>query len=130
MFGNLGNMASLLKQLPEIRRQAQEMQGRMRELQESLGKLRVEGSAGGGMVKVEATGQQQIVRVTIEDSLLEMQDREMLEDLIAAATNQALEKAREAVSREMSRIGSDINIPGLDEALSQLGLDNGGPLPT
>lgn len=113
MFKGLGNLASLMKQ-------AQEMQGRVSEMQESLGRLRVEGSAGGGMITVEANGQQKILAVRIEQSLLEAGDREMLEDLVVAATNQALEKAKETAAQEMSKLTGEINIPGLDEALSKI----------
>ena len=113
MFKGLGNIASLMKQ-------AQEMQGRMTEIQESLGRLRVEGSAGGGMITVEANGQQKILAVRIEQSLLESDDREMLEDLVVAATNQALEKARETAAQEMSKLTGEINIPGLNEVLSKI----------
>ena len=109
----VSHIASLMKQ-------AQEMQGRMAEMQEDLARLRVEGSAGGGMVTVEANGQQKILAVRVEQSLLESDDREMLEDLLVAATNQALEKAREAAGQEMSKLTGEINIPGLNEALSKI----------
>lgn len=115
MFKNLGNFASILQQ-------AQQMQGRMKEIENNLGNLRVEGSAGGGMVRVEATGQQKLVAFHIEQSLLESGDREMLEDLLLAATNQALDKAKETASQELSKLTGDINLPGLGDALSQLGL--------
>ena len=88
MFKGLGDLASLVKQ-------AQEIQGRMSDMQERLGKLRVEGSAGGGMVTVAASGQQKILSIQVEPSLLDSEDREVLEDLLVAATNQALDKARE-----------------------------------
>lgn len=120
MLKGLGNLASLMKQ-------AQEMQGRMSEMQERLGRMKVEGSAGGGMVVVEANGQQRILGVRVEESLLNSGDKEVLEDLLVAATNQALEKAKEAAAREMSEIAGGLNVPGLDEALSKLGLDGSGP---
>lgn len=119
MLKGLGNFASLLKQ-------AQEMQGRMSEMQEHLGRLKVEGTAGGGMVTVQANGQQKVLAVRIEKSLFDGDDQEMLEDLLVAATNQALEKARQAAAQEMSKITGDIELPGLAEALSKLGL-NGNP---
>jgi len=114
MFKGLGDIASLMKQAGQI-------QGRMQEMQESLGRIRVEGSAGGGMVRVESTGQQKIVGVSIEESLLDSSDREMLEDLIVAATNQALDKAREAAAEQMQNVAGNMNIPGLGDALSKLG---------
>jgi DNA-binding YbaB/EbfC family protein len=115
MFKNLGNLAAIMKQ-------AQQMQGRMRDIQENLGKLRVEGSAGGGMVRVEASGQQQLIAFHVEKSLLESGDQEMLEDLLLAATNQALEKAKDAAAAELSKLTGDFEIPGLGDALSKLGL--------
>lgn len=121
MLKGLGNIASLMKQ-------AQEMQGRMGDMKEILGKLRVEGTAGGGMVTVVATGQQQIVDCTIEPSLIEEGDREMIEDLVVAAVNVALKKAADAAAEEMAKITGGLNIPGIGDALSQLGL--GGPTPS
>lgn len=112
MFKGLGNLAGMMKQFSE-------MQGRMQEMQEKLGQLRFEGAAGGGMVTVEANGQQKILGVKIDQTLLESGDKEMLEDLVTAATNAALEKAREGAAEEMAQITGGLNIPGLDEALSK-----------
>ena len=123
MFGALGNLASLLKNAPEMMRQVREMQGRADELKEQLSRLRVEGSAGGGMVRVEANGHLKLVNVSIEESLLTAGDREMLEDLLVAATNQALEKAREALTEEMSKLAGGMSLPGLNEVFSRF---NGG----
>lgn len=117
MFKGLGNIASMMKQ-------AQAMQQRFGEVQESLARLKVEGSAGGGLVTVEATGQLQIVSVRIDRSLSASDDREMLEDLLVAATNQALEKARTAAAEEMAKITGGLEIPGMQDALSKLGLGN------
>jgi DNA-binding YbaB/EbfC family protein len=117
MFKALGNIASIMKQ-------ASAMKGKMAELQEKLGRVRVEGTAGGGMVTVEVSGHQKVLAVRVADSLLNPGDREMLEDLLAAATNQALEKSREAAAREMSELTGGLDIPGLDDALK--GLNPGG----
>jgi nucleoid-associated protein EbfC len=125
MFGKLGDIAGLLRQAPEIMRQAQEMQAKAAEIQERLGKLQVEGSAGGGLVNVTATGQQKIVGVSIDPSLIKDGDKEMLEDLLVAAVNQALEKARQVASEEMSKLTGDMNIPGMQEVMSKFGV--GGP---
>jgi len=119
MFKGLGNIASMLKQ-------AQEMQQRLQELQEGLGKLRVEGTAGGGLVTVEATGQQRIVAVRVDPSLLRAEDQEMLEELVAAATNQALDKARQAAADEMTKLTGGLEVPGMQEALSKLGIGGQG----
>lgn len=115
MLKGFGNLASVLKQ-------AQQFQGRMAEMQQRLGRQRVQGTAGGGMVTVEANGQQKILAFQIDDSLLQSADREMLEDLLTAATNQALEKAKEAGAQEMARMTGEMDVPGLGEALSKLGL--------
>lgn len=115
MLKGLGNLASLIKH-------AQEFQGRMAEIQESLGRLRVQGTAGGGMVTVEASGQQEIVSCRIDSSLLESGDRELLEDLLVAAVNQALTKAKSAAAEEMREAAGNVQIPGFDEALAKLGM--------
>ena len=119
MFKKFGNMMSMIKQ-------AQQMQARVGEMQEGLANVRVEGTAGGGMVTVEANGQQKILGVRIEDSLLKDLDKEMLEDLVVGAVNQALDKAREAAAEEMQKITAGLDMPGLNEALDQLN-PNGGP---
>jgi len=118
MFKKIGNVFSLVKQ-------AQEMQGRMSEMQEKLKHVRVEGTAGGGMVTVEASGQQKVLAVRIEDSLLQDGDKEVLEDLLVGAFNAALDKAREAAAEEMAKITGDLNLPGLDEAMEKLKPGNG-----
>jgi DNA-binding YbaB/EbfC family protein len=115
MFKGLGDMAGLF-------RQAQEIQSRMRELQERLGTMRLEGTAGGGMVTVTVNGQQKVLSCTIEPSLLAAGDAEILQDLVVSATNQALEKARETAQDELSKISGGMNLPGLGEALSKMGL--------
>ncbi len=122
MLGNLGNMASLLKNAPEMMRQAAEMQERMKATQDELAKLRVEGVSGGGMVRVEANGQQKILAVHLEESLTQTGDREMIEELVLTATNQALDKARQMASEEMSKVAGGMDIPGLNDALSKMGL--------
>ena len=120
MLKGLGDFASLMKQ-------ARQMQGRISEVQESLSRLRVQGNAGGGMVTVECNGQQKILVCKIEESLIESGDQEMLEELVVAAVNQALDKAKEAAAEEMGKITGGLDLPGLGEALSKLGL---GGIPT
>ena len=115
MFDQLKNLGSMMQQ-------AQQIQGRMAEAKEKIGELRVTGDAGGEMVRVEVTGDMKIVAVCIEQSLVETQDREMLEELVAAATNQALQKAKQAAADTMTGIAGDMNMPGLSDALSKLGL--------
>ena len=115
-------MFDQLKNLGNMMQQAQQIQGRMQEAKEKVGELRVEGIAGGEMVKVEATGDMKIVAVHIEQSLLETQDRELLEELVTSATNQALQKAKEAATEAMSEVAGGMDIPGLGDALSKFGI--------
>lgn len=115
MFKGLGNLTGMMQQ-------AREMQERMANAKDKISALRVEGSAGGGMVKAQATGDMRILSVSIDPSLLEAPDREMLEDLVTAAVNQGLQKAKDASAAEMAQITSSMNVPGLQEALSKMGL--------
>ncbi len=115
MLKGLGNLVGLMKQV-------QEMQGRIETIKEGLAQLRVEGTAGAGMIKVTATGQQKIVACSIDPALFQGQDREMIEDLFTAAANQALDKAREAAAAELQKATGNLDLPGLQEALSQMGL--------
>ena len=101
--------------------QAQQIQGRMAEVKEKITELRVEGIAGGEMVKVVATGDMKIISLNIERSLIESQDGEMIEELVTAAVNQALQKAKEAAAAAMSEVAGGMNIPGLGDALSKFG---------
>ncbi len=103
--------------------QAQQLQGKMADAKEKIAEIRVEGTAGGEMVKVEASGDMRILSVSIEQSLMDTQDREMLEELVAAATNQALQKAKEAAAAQMAEVAGGMDIPGLGDALSKMGLD-------
>ncbi|HTI52064.1 MAG TPA: YbaB/EbfC family nucleoid-associated protein [Planctomycetaceae bacterium] len=119
MLKGLGQFASLLKNAGEI-------QGRMQEMQENLKRVKVDGSAGGGMVTVEMNGQQQVLSCRIEESLFASGDREMVEDLIVSACNQALEKVRETAAMEMNKFAGGFDVPGLGEALARFG-GNGGP---
>lgn len=120
MFKGLGNLASLMKQ-------AQEIQGRMGEIQENLSRIHESGTAGGGMVCLEANGLQRIVSCHVDESLLESGDGEMLEDLIVAAANQALEKAKRTAAEEFRQVAGGLDIPGLGDMLSKLGLDGTAP---
>ena len=119
MFKGLGQIASLMKN-------AQEIQGRMKEMQENLRHLKADGTAGGGMVTVEVNGQQQVLSCRIEQSLFDAGDREIVEDLIVAAANQALEKIKQTVADEMGKLTGGLDMSGLSDTLSQLGLGNSG----
>ncbi len=118
MLKGLGNLANLMKQ-------AQEIQGRMASLQEGLAEIRVEGSAGGGMVTIEANAAQQVLRCHIEEALFQTGDKEMLEELVVAAVDQALDKAKRVAAEKMQAMTADFGVPGLGEALGNL---DQGPL--
>ena len=106
MAQSFGGMGDLLKQ-------AQEMQWRIAKIQEELGQKTVEGSAGGGMVQVTINGQFNLTAVKIEPSVINPAEKEILEDLIAAAVNDGMRKARDMVSTEMSKITGGFKIPGI-----------------
>ena len=102
-----------MKGLGKMMKQAQQLQSKMFKLQEELAEKTVETSSGGGMVKVVANGKQQLVSIQIEQEVVDPEDVEMLQDLILAAANDALTKAQEMVSEEMSKLTGGMNIPGL-----------------
>lgn len=90
--------------LPNINEMMKKMQDDMQRAKESLANITVEGTAGGGMVKVTANCQNKILRVDIETEVIDPEDKEMLEDLIVAATNQALENAVNRSQQEMQKV--------------------------
>ena len=96
-----------------IFKQAQDMQSRLSEFQEGLAEKTVEVSTGGGMVRVVANGLNEIVSVHIDDELINMSDREVLEDLIAGAMNEVQKKVKELAQGEMSKLTGGLKIPGL-----------------
>lgn len=102
--GGLGNMM----------KQVQQMQAKMEEMQTKLEAQKVEGSSGGGMVKVIANGKQEIVSIEIDPEVVDKNDVEMLQDLIVAAVNQAREKAQELQAEQMSELTGGLNLPGLN----------------
>lgn len=101
MKGGIGN---LLKQ-------AQAMQENMRKAQEELATIEVSGSAGGGMVTIIMTCRHDVRRVTIDPALMQ-DDKEVLEDLIAAAMNDAVRKAEQATQEKMAGLTAGLNLPG------------------
>ena len=118
MFKGLSNLAALMANPAKVQQQADEMR-------ERLQAIRVEGAAGGGMVKVEMSGDSKVVAIQIEQSLLDSGDKEMLEDLLMSATNQAIEHAAKANAAEMANMAGTLGIPGLGDAFANLGA--GGP---
>ena len=99
--------------MDDLLRQAQMMQSKMASMQEELGKKTVEGSSGGGMVRVVATGKQEIVSVTIEKSVIDPNEADMLQDLVTAAVNDALRASRSMAEQELSSLTGGFKIPGL-----------------
>lgn len=105
----LPNMQGMLKQI-------QKMQEKMAEVQAGLEAKTVVGESGGGIVKVTANGRQHIVKVAIDKEVVNPDDVEMLEDLVLAATNKALEEAGKMAQEEMAKVTSGMlpNIPGMN----------------
>ena len=100
-------------QLGNIMKQAQAMQENLKKAQEELAAIEVQGSAGGGLVEVVMTCRYDIRRVTIDDSLMG-DDKEVLEDLIAAAVNDAVRRVEKTSQEKMGGLASGLNIPGLN----------------
>lgn len=102
--------------LNQLMEQARKAQSRLTELQRELATRRVEGSAGGGMVKAVVSGDLRVLEVRFEDGLLTAGDREMLQDLTAAAVNSALANAQRMIQQEMQRASGGLNLAGLGSA--------------
>lgn len=103
----------MLKDMGALFKQAKEMQSKMTEIQESLSQQKVEASVGGGMVQVTVNGNNEILSVKIEEELINMNDKAILEDLLVGAMNEAMRKANELKQSEMSKITGGMKIPGL-----------------
>ena len=106
MKNPLGNMANIMKQ-------AQAMQAQMAKLQEEAATKTVTGTAGGGVVTVTANGAMEIVNILIDPEALKSGDAEMLQDVVMAASNDALKKARQMMADQMKSVTGGMNIPGL-----------------
>ncbi len=105
--------AYMAKGLGDLMKQMQAMQSKMEQIQEELAEKTVEGSSGGGMVKVVANGKQEILEIKIDPEVVNPDDVEMLEELVLAAVNQAKEKANELQMEGLSGLTGGIKIPGL-----------------
>lgn len=97
----------------DLLRQAQELQSKLAQLQDEAGKKSVEASAGGGMVTAVVNGKLELVSVRIDPTVVASGDREMLEDLVVAAVNEAIRKAQQLMAEAMSKATGGIKIPGL-----------------
>ncbi|WP_171973904.1 YbaB/EbfC family nucleoid-associated protein [Siminovitchia sp. FSL H7-0308] len=105
MMRGMGNMQGMMKQM-------QKMQKKMAKAQEELGEKKIEGTAGGGMVTVIVSGHKEVLEVKIDEEVVDPDDIEMLQDLVLAATNDALKKAEELTSQTMGQFTKGLNLPG------------------
>jgi len=103
--------------LNNIMQQAKVMQEKMAKIQEDLAKKTITGSAGGGMVLVNVNGQGEVLSIAIEKTVIDPQEVEMLQDLIVAATNDAMRRAKELSKQELGNLTGGLNIPGLTNFL-------------
>jgi DNA-binding YbaB/EbfC family protein len=113
MFGKMFELGSLMKQ-------AQEMSGKLQEINEKMRTLRVSGSSMGGMVAVEMNGLQEMLSCKIDPALIAKVDAELLEELIAAAVNEAVNESRRASAESMSSISAGLDLGGLGETLKNI----------
>jgi nucleoid-associated protein EbfC len=102
MFEKLGQIASLMKNLPKMQEEMGKLQGR-------IAQVTADGDAGGGMVKAKVNGHMEVVACVISDDA--MKDKELLEDLVRSAVNQAIQKAKLAVAEETSKMASGLGLP-------------------
>lgn len=102
-----------MKGFGNIMKEAQKLQAQMAAMQEEVGRRKVEATAGGGMVTVEANGKQELTAVKIDPEVVNKDDVQMLEDLVLAAANEALRKSRELVQQELGKLTGGLKIPGL-----------------
>jgi len=100
--------------LGDMMKQVQKMQAKMEEIQAQLEKTQVEGTSGGGMIKVVANGKNDIVSITIDPEVVNKDDVEMLQDLVVAAVNQARQKVQELQAEQMAGLTGGLKIPGLN----------------
>ena len=104
MFKELGQFAGLMRQLPKLKEE-------MERLQQRLAQITAEGDAGAGLVKARVNGKLEVLSCSISEEAMRMNDREMLEDLVRAAVNQALERARAQVGQETGKVASNMGLP-------------------
>ena len=118
MFGGLKNLASMAS----LMSQAGDIQGKVAEAKERIGRREVEGTAGGDAVTVRMTGDFRVTSVVIHQWLVDSRNRELMEELMTAAMQQTIQKAKESASKEMAEIAGGMNIPGLQDALTKMGM--------
>jgi DNA-binding YbaB/EbfC family protein len=114
MFPGLGNLTSLWKQ-------AGALSGQLEKLGDELRKRHATGTSGGGMVEVEINGAMEVLRCKLDPQLMAQGDRELLEDLIVAALNQAVAKAKQLHAEALKDLTGGMQLPGMREALEKFG---------
>jgi len=102
-----------VKGFGNIMKEAQKLQQQMEKIQAEAAQKKVEATAGGGMVTVEANGKQELVSIKIDPEVVSRDDVQMLEDLVLAASNEALRKARDMMQQELGKLTGGLRIPGL-----------------
>ena len=102
-----------MKGFGNIMKEAQKLQAQMAAMQEEVAKKKVDATAGGGMVTVEANGKQELTAIKIDPEVVNKDDVQMLEDLVLAAANEALRKSRDLVQQERGKLTGGLKIPGL-----------------
>ena len=102
-----------MKGFGNMMKEAQKLQAQMERMQEEIAKKKVDATAGGGMVTVEANGKQELTAIKIDPEVVNKDDVQMLEDLVLAASNEALRKSRELVQQELGKLTGGLKIPGL-----------------
>jgi nucleoid-associated protein EbfC len=115
-LGGLGGLANL----GNMMKQAQEMQGRMQQLNEQMKLKRVSGTSGGGMIEVTLNGTGEAVAVRIAPDLFERNDRELMEDLLPTAFNDAQRKVQEMRQQAIAEVTGGMNLPGMDGMIEKL----------
>jgi DNA-binding YbaB/EbfC family protein len=105
--------------ISNIMQQAKAMQEKMAKIQDELSKKIITGSAGGGMVQINVNGQGEVLSMTIEKPVIDPAEAEMLQDLIVAATNDALRKAKDLSKEELGQLTGGLDIPGLTNFMKQ-----------
>jgi DNA-binding YbaB/EbfC family protein len=118
MLGGLKNLAGMASMMS----QAGDLQGKMAAAKERISQVQVEGTAGGDAVTVRISGDFRVTSVAIHQWLIESKDRDLFEQLTTAAINDALQKAKDAAAREMAAFAEGMNIPGLKDAMSKMGM--------
>lgn len=115
MFGGLKNLANMMQQAGEIK-------GKLAAAKVRVSKQRSEGSAGPDLVRIVVSGEMTVLSVSIDQNLIASGDRQMIEQLVNAAANDALQKAKLAAAAEMAEIAEGMNVPGLQDAMAKMGM--------